>query len=123
MFHDVRARRRAFWTTSLFASELNLPPPQIWPSQAVSAGLAPSTDGKSISLWLAPGVLQQLGDPRGSGHQVKLGLSADGNEDLTFFDRRGKPRLRLALATDGSPSITCLGADGAITWSGPPTLK
>ena len=65
--HDVRAQRRAFWTSSLFASEFNLPPPQAWPSQAVSAGIAPSADGSAIAFWLAPSPLQSLGVCPGNG--------------------------------------------------------
>jgi len=117
MFHDVHAQRRAFWTNSLLASELNIPPPQSWPAQSVSAGLAPEADGKSISFWLAPGVLQELGDPRGSRHSIRLDLDAGGNESLTFRDRQGRPRLLLSLGADGSPSIRCLATNGTVVWS------
>ena len=121
--HDVRAQRCAFWTSSLFAREFNLPPPQAWPAQAVSAGIAPSADGNAIAFWLAPSPLQSLGSPGSAGHQVRLGLDASGNEELTFIDRAGRPRLRLQLTVDGTPSVTCIGPDGATTWSTPPTTR
>ena len=69
--------------------------------------------------------------PEGAGFQLfasdgvqvmRLGVGNpqdDGRTNLMFLDRESRPRLLLAVETDGTPTISLLDADGSVSWSAP----
>ena len=114
--HDTRALRRSFQTGSLFTAQIDLPRPGEWPSSEVSAELAMSQDGKTISLILGPNVVKKLAGRR---DETRVEFEASGAQRIELRDRQGKVRVRVATAADGSPSISVLRPDGSAAWSVP----
>jgi hypothetical protein len=111
--YNVTVMRRVLVTESFFTRELNIPSPKEWSALGVSGGIAPAIDGKSITIWLAGSPFAQ------AHHQLRIELDAAGSERIDLIDKNGKPRLRLGIATDGSPSINLLGPKGESVWRAP----
>jgi hypothetical protein len=112
LFYDL-AIRSSFVTRHLFTREFNVPAPSEWSAVSVIGGLAPAVDGKSIAFWLA-------GSPLSAArHQTRIELDSGGSQRIAMIDQMGRPRLQLATAPDGAPSITLFGSDGKPMWSAP----
>jgi len=114
LVYVVRLNDRVLMTTSMFAREINVPWPQDWGhSPRANAGIATSSDGHEVSLWLAGSALS-----RGL-HQTRIEASVKGRQQFVMYDRKGKIRLRIATTDDGEPSMMMYAPDGRILWSVP----
>ena len=105
------ATHKWFVTRHLVAREFYVPPTSDWQSVTASGGLALAVDGKSVTFWLSGSPLSD------AGQQTRIELDGVGSQSLVMIDKLGHVRLQLAVAADGTPSMSFYGADGKPTWS------
>ena len=106
----LRQQRRVLVTDSLFASQITIPRAFV---SSASAGIAPATDGSSVTLWLSSSLFPP-------NREVRIDVSRSGEQSLRFYDIHGKVRLSLGLAADGTPQVSMQDPKGNVTWSADP---
>ena len=111
VLHEDRMAHKWFATRHLVAREFYVPPTSDWQSVTASGGLALAVDGKSVAFWLAA---SSLSDAK---QETRIELDGGGSQSFVMIDKKGRVRVRLSAAADGTPSTSFYGADGKPTWS------